>query len=230
MKAKTGCAVLMFLMVHTTGAMASGDIARSIKSELAPVSMSTAIMAENYSGLTYLVATAERSADYLLNACREGSVTSKVRPSVMDPINPSGELIGKLQNMSGESLRNEEIDTREAAVILTLLEAPTHGKLFLQPLHKGIMYYQYQAEPGYMGNDNVVFMAEFAGKYYKIIYNLIVAKGIDDNNPLCPPETKLIKLPSKPASSSTDYNLNAIFITITDSAGDPINQTFGRQL
>ena len=225
-------AVMLCFLGGATSAMASGSI-ESVTIDFDPIdfaSMSTVVMAENYSGTTYLVTTAARSADYLLNTCREGSVTSKVSPSKMDPISPSGELIGKLLNLSGESLRYEEIDTREAAVRLDLLEAPTHGKLILQPQHKGIVYYQYQAEPGYMGNDSLVFMAEFAGKYYKIVYNLIVDKGIDDNNPLCPPETPLIKLESKPASRSTGYNLNAIFITIADSTGDSIDQIFGWQL
>jgi len=124
-------------------------------------------------------------------------------------------LVGELANRSKEPISIGESEAREAKVKLTLLVDPTHGKLVPQPSYKGIVYYQYQNEPDYVGKDKVVFLAEFAGKRYKIVYNLIVVKHIDDNNPLCPP-SQLIKLQSNPAAGSSGNDLNSVTVTFAD--------------
>jgi hypothetical protein len=170
-------------------------------------------------------ATTATQADYLLKACREGLVTSNDWPSAMDIISPGVSLVGELQNRSREVIRDAEIEAREAAVKLTLLVAPAHGKLIPQTPYKGIVYYQYQSEPGYVGKDKAVFLAEFNGKRYKIVYNLIVVKQIDDRNPVCPPNTTLIKLQNKPASGSSGYDLNSTSVTFAALDGGAIGLT-----
>jgi hypothetical protein len=74
------------------------------------------------------------------------------------------------------------------------------------------VYYEYRSEPGYEGNDRVVFMAEFEGKRYKIVIDLIVGMVIDENSPQCPPP-KLIKV-TKPSSGSSGIDSGSIFVSL----------------
>ncbi|MFY9260414.1 MAG: hypothetical protein WAO71_07905 [Gallionella sp.] len=164
-------------------------------------------------------ATTAPLADYLLKTCMESSSGGT------HWITPGGELLGALQNRSREVFNLYESAAREAAVKVTLMAAPAHGKLILQPQYKGYVVYQYQAEPGYVGKDKVVFMAEFNGKRYKIVYNLIVSKDMDERNPLCPPNTTLIKLQNKPASGSSGYDLNSTSVTFAALDGGAIGLT-----
>ena len=71
-----------------------------------------------------------------------------------------------------------------------------------------------------MGKDKAVFLAEFQGKRYMVVVNLVVSKDLIENpltsdmTPVCP-EPQLIKLKSKPSSGSSGYDLNPI-IAIAD--------------
>jgi Matrixin len=168
--------------------------------------------------------TTSTPADYLLKTCMQGSSGGA------NLISPGMELVGELQNRSREWIRDEEIATREASVKVTLLVNPTHGKLVSQPLDKGIIYYEYQSELGYVGKNKAVFLAELAGKRYRIVYNLIVSKVLDDNYPLCPPSSQLIKLQNKPVSGASDYNLGNITVTFADLAGGALGQTTGNSI
>ncbi len=63
------------------------------------------------------------------------------------------------------------------------------------------MYFINDAESGYAGKDKAVFIAEFEGKTYKVVVNMVVGPVIagPGNTSACPDPT-LIKINSKPAS------------------------------
>ena len=156
--------------------------------------------------------------DYLLKACEEkpsagGLITA------MNMVSPADLLATQIGNRS-----NRYIDPATTATIkITLLQGTTHGKLIPQPPANGRVYYEYRSEPGYEGQDQVVFMAEFEGKRYKIVIDLIVSMVIDENSPQCPP-AKLIKVNGKPVSGSSTYDLNST-VNIAALDGVSIGQT-----
>jgi hypothetical protein len=112
-----------------------------------------------------------------------------------------------------------------ASIKTTLLEGSTHGKLIPHTSKSGSTYYMYEAELGYLGEDKVVFMAEFEGKRYKIVIELHVMQfaGGNDNGNTCPPD-KLIKVKHKPVSGATDYNLGNITVTLMEQLGSTSNE------
>ena len=71
--------------------------------------------------------------------------------------------------------------------------------------------------PDYVGNDNAVFMAEFEGKRYKIVVNLVVSMVIDENNRHSVPDQNSSKS-KNPPSGSSGYDLNSITVTFADLA------------
>ena len=165
--------------------------------------------------------------DYLLKACEEkpsagGSITA------MNMISPAGMLAVQLENRGKQFT---DFDAAAASIKLTQLQGATHGKLIPQLSAKGEVYYEYRSEPGYEGDDRVVFMAEFEGKRYKIVIDLIVSMVIDENSPQCP-QPKLIKV-TKPSFGSSDYgsgyDLASINFNFADLPGGAVGSTKGRE-
>lgn len=145
--------------------------------------------------------------DYLLNACEEkpsagGLITA------MNMVDPATLLAVQLEN-SGKQFA--DFTAAVASIKLTQLVATTHGKLIPQPPYAGRVYYEYRSEPGYVGKDQVVFMAQLEGKRYKIVIDLIVTMVINENSPQCP-EPQLIKV-IKPSTGSSGYDMGSITIT-----------------
>ncbi len=134
---------------------------------------------------------------YLLKTCDE------FQSGVEGWATPAGWLAVSLGNQNNRDILDDR--TALASIKITLLEAPKHGTFTPDSTGQG---YLYTPEPGYLGNDKAVFMAEFEGKYYKIVENLIVSVAINDTVPLCPaPAPTLIKLNPKPASGSLGIDL-----------------------
>ena len=118
-----------------------------------------------------------------------------------------------------------------ASIKTTLLEGSTHGKLIPHTSNTGEMYYFYEAEQGYLGNDKAVFMAEFEGKRYKIVMELHVVQFEDgsDNGSSCPPP-KLIKVNGKPVSGSSGYDFGSVSVTFADLPAGALGQTTGSSI
>jgi hypothetical protein len=153
-----------------------------------------------------------RQPDYLLRTCSQ----------VPDSINPAGMLAAELTNRNH---RNFDLATI-ATIKFTQLEDTAHGKLIPQPSSAEGVYYKYQADLGYTGKDKAVFLAEFEGKNYKIVYNIMVGKTYNEYQPLCPANT-LIKLKNKPVSGSFGYDFGSVSLTFVDLPAGALGQTTG---
>ena len=123
--------------------------------------------------------------DYLLNICTEkpsagGLITA------MNMVDPATWLAVQLENR-GKQFAN--FDAATSSIKLTQFVATTHGELIPQETDSERIFYIYQSELGYVGKDRAVFIAEFEGKRYKIVIDLIVSMVIDEDSPQCPPPT-----------------------------------------
>jgi hypothetical protein len=158
--------------------------------------------------------------DYQLIGCDEvpsvgGAVTA------MNLVNPAAKLVVTVLTKNGRQVSTEELMALVASVKLTQLQAVKHGQLIPHSADgtpNGRVVYEYRSEPGYVGKDQAIFMAEFEGKHYKIIANVVVSMDINENSPQCPPP-QLIKVnkPSSGASSSgASYDLTSVPVTFTD--------------
>ena len=150
-----------------------------------------------------LVQAADTSSqpDYLLKTCDEvpsagGAITA------MNMVDPAGWLVGTVLTKNGRQVSAQEGEILIATVKLTQLQGVTHGQLIPQS-PDGRVFYEYRSEPGYVGKDQAIFMAEFEGKRYKIIANVIVSMAINENAPQCP-EPTLIEI-TKPSSGDSRF-------------------------
>ena len=157
--------------------------------------------------------------DYLLKECTEKPSTGDLR-SAMRSVDPAFMLKNFIDWRD-----NRHIDL--TAIKTTLLEGTTQGKLSSAISNYGRMTYHYDPTPNYVGKDRAVFIAEFEGKTYKVVVDLIINKFVDENTPLCP-APELIKVNSKPVSGSSGYNLNSISVTFADLAGGAIKTNRGQ--
>ena len=140
--------------------------------------------------------------DYLLKTCDEAS--SGGEPA----IDPSAWLVTAVLRQNSRQVSAIELNALVATVKLTQLQGVTHGQL-IPHSPEGRVFYKYRSEPGYVGKDQAIVIAEFEGKRYKIIANVVVSKYINENDPQCP-EPTLIEV-TKPSSGNsgfgTGYNL-----------------------
>ena len=148
-----------------------------------------------------------RQPDYLLKVCQETESTGDPT-SAMRSVDPAYMLKNYIQN-------RDDRDVDLASIKTTLLEGTTHGKIFAEVDNVGLTSYHYDPEPEYQGKDSAAFMAEFEGKTYKVMINIVVVLVVDQNSSQCPnPEPELIKIKSKPASRTSGYNLNSVSVSI----------------
>jgi len=152
--------------------------------------------------------------DYLLKTCDEvpsagGAVTA------MNTVNPAGWLVTQVVQQRSQSITREELHAMMASVSLTQVQTYAHGKLIPHTTGSGRVFYEYRSEPGYVGKDQAIFIAEFEGKRYKIIANVVVSMTINENAPQCP-ESTLIEI-TKPSSGDsgfgTGYNLVSVSVS-----------------
>jgi hypothetical protein len=185
--------------------------------------------------------------DYLLKECQQIESTGDPR-SAGRAVDPAYMLKNFLQHRDGHLVDLASIKT-------TLLQGTTHGKITTEVDNTGLTFYGYDPIPNYVGNDRAVFMAEFEGKVYKIVINLVVSLTVGESplmegeQPVCPPP-KLIKVNGKPVSGSlgfdSSYSLNSILgasilsslsvdpslvtLNIADLPGGAIGQTTGTNI
>ncbi|MHB8166023.1 MAG: dockerin type I domain-containing protein, partial [Sulfuricella sp.] len=158
--------------------------------------------------------------DYLLKVCdevpSEGDLTT-----AMNVVDPAGWLAVQLGNRSGRYIEPGTV----ATIKHTLLEGTTHGKLIPKVTGSGIAYFMYEPEPGYVGKDRAIFMADFEGKRYKLVIDLKVSTFVDEKSPVCP-QPRLIKV-KKPISGSSTYDLNSKSVTFAGLDGGALAQATG---
>jgi len=139
-------------------------------------------------------ASAAPQPDFILNDCQGTASDETFAGTALRGIDPGYALVNALNIAAGKPV----VTDLSAIKNITLLEGTKHGKLVEQRDNEGLISYYYDPIPDYVGNDRAVFMADFEGKHYKIIINLKVSRGLD--NDLCPiPPGQLIKV-NKPTS------------------------------
>lgn len=149
--------------------------------------------------------------DYILNTCQETESTGDPM-SAMRGVDPVGWLRAYIGNRDHRIISS----TITASIKPILLESTRLGKLNRLVAPNGAVYYMYAPHPEYVGKDRAVFLAQFEGKVYKIVVNLVVSRIVVENplrpgeEPVCPPP-KLIKV-SKPSSGFNGYDINSFIV------------------
>jgi len=164
--------------------------------------------------------------DSVLNVCRETASETQFAGTAIRGIAPGSMLAIALNEMANKAVVTDLSMIKN----ITLLEGTKHGKLVEEKDNEGLVSYYYDPVPDYVGDDRAVFMAEFEGKRYKIVVNLKVSLGVDNNSPLCPENPyELIKVkPSSGASGiDTGYSLGTVSVTFADLAGGAVGQSVG---
>ena len=169
--------------------------------------------------------------DYLLTGCKETESSGPIGDprSVFRAVSPGGMLANYLNSSSDKQVVFNLADIKN----VTLLQDTQHGKITSVVNNTGRPWYRYDATPNYIGKDRAVFLAQFEGKVYKIVINLVVSLQVNENpltdeqTPVCP-EPTLIKV-TKPSSGDSGfgagYNLSSVPITFADLAGAAVGQT-----
>lgn len=167
--------------------------------------------------------------DYLLTGCQQTESTGNPR-SADRAVDPASLLSLFLQNRDHRAI---DLATR-ASIKPILLEGTTHGNIvmFSNIANYGGTAFRYDPIPNYEGKDRAVFLAEFEGKVYKIVINIVVSPTVGESpllpgeKPVCPPP-KLIKVtqPSSGASGfGSGYGLNSVTVTFADLHGAAVGQ------
>jgi len=164
--------------------------------------------------------TAPPMADFVFKACTETQPTPDNPHSAMRGVDPAGML--EVYYLSiGKKVDIAKIKT-------TPLQIPKHGNLTSEVDNTGLTSYRYDPAPGFLGDDQAIFMAEYGGKHYKIILNIKVLQTIDEKSPICS-DSKLIKIKKQPSGSS-GYNLNSMTVSFTDLLSTAVGQTTGQSI
>jgi hypothetical protein len=217
MKTKAGVAALLLGVMGIATSVAV--MAESIESD--PIDLQeTPII------LVQADAAAPPAPDFILNACNETASMAQFAGTAIRAIDPATDLAISLNEIANKAVVTDLTMIKN----ITLLEGTKHGKLVEEKDNEGLVSYYYDPVPNYVGDDRAVFTAEFAGKRYKIVVNLKVSLGVDNNSPLCPENPyELIKVkPSSGASGiDTGYSLGTVSVTFADLAGAALGQAVG---
>lgn len=174
--------------------------------------------------------------DYLLTTCKQTESTGDPT-SAGHAVDPAGMLAVYIGNREGRDIYDDQVAM--ASIKVTMLQSTTVGKITTVVDNTGRSWYRYDAPPGYEGNDKATFMAEYQGKRYKIVVNLVVTPTVGESplmegeKPVCPPP-KLIKVNGKPVSGTLDigpgYSLDSLTVTIADLTGGALGQATGTNI
>lgn len=140
------------------------------------VSAAVAIAAETRSHAAQL---RHRKPEFIVSDCQQiesGSEPGSAERSV-DPA-------GLLSIMAGTPKHPIAPDK----VKVQLIRGPAHGALKSETSNTGYRFYAYHPSPGYIGKDQLVFVAEADGKIYKVIVTVAVVRSADDHpdQTICP--------------------------------------------
>jgi hypothetical protein len=172
-----------------------------------------------------LVASSNRKPDYILKDCQEFP-NPIAEGSAEHVVGPAGQLAQYYFDYYKREIDADAIHT-------SILEEPKHGVIhFSGKMNTYGDLYSYDPKAGFLGEDKVVFQAEFGGKTYKIVMKLIVnvvTRDLSKAAPVCP-TPQLIKVNNKPVSGSSDYNFGNISVTLADLSGNAVGQTTGSNI
>jgi hypothetical protein len=159
-------------------------------------------------------------ADYILKDCQETFHTPDPR-SAFRAVDPAYMLKNYLQGWVVSGVVNL------ADIKTTLLQGTQHGKIFGWTDNAGLTSYHYDPAPGFYGDDEAVFMAEYAGKRYKVVIQIKVLEIVNEYDSKCPaPELIKVTKPSSGASSyDSGYDLGSVSIAFADLAAGALGQT-----
>jgi hypothetical protein len=159
-------------------------------------------------------------ADFVMNACQETFHTPDPR-SAFRAVDPAY----MLSNYLGSFGYTVEL----TAIKTTLLQDTTHGKITSVIDNTGRPWYRYDPAPGYHGDDKAIFMAEYSGKYYKIVLQIKVTENFNENDPQCPDNLPVLIKATKPSSGASGYgsgyDLGSVSIAFADLAASALGQT-----
>jgi hypothetical protein len=167
--------------------------------------------------------------DYILKECQETESTGDLL--TFNTVNPAFMLKNYLEWHDKAGTLVVEL----AAVKTTLLQGTAHGEITTEVDNIGRSWYSYEPTPNYVGKDQAAFMAEYEGKRYKIVVNLVVSLQVNENplvegqTPVCPQPT-LIKVNGKPVSGSSSYDLYTNSVAFADLPGAAVGQTTGSNI
>ncbi len=186
---KTGmcCAVALL------GAMGISGEVGAAENNLSPAPLDAPIV---LSQATTPIGGSIAQPDYVLKYCTE-TESSGDSWSAMRVVDPAFMLKNYLERH--DKTRTLVVDL--SSIKTTMLEGTTYGVIFEEVDNKGLASYHYDPKPAYEGKDKAVFMAEFKGKRYKIVIDLVVSLVINENEPVCP-KPQLIKVNAKPVDAT----------------------------
>jgi hypothetical protein len=159
-------------------------------------------------------------ADFILNACQETYHTPDPR-SAFRAVDPGGMLAMYIQHRDKRAISISEIKD------ITMLQGTQHGKIFSEIDSVGLTSYHYDPAPGYFGEDKAIFMADYAGKHYRIVVQIKVTEYFNENDPQC--STPVLIKATKPSSGDSGYgsgyDLASVSVNFADLAGGALGQT-----
>jgi hypothetical protein len=94
--------------------------------------------------------------------------------SAMRSLDPAGAIRNMFQT------KKSPID--ESTVRVQILQEPKHGKIRTEIDNTGYKFFAYDPTPGYLGKDEVVFLATLGGRLYKVVSTLQVVKIADERS------------------------------------------------
>ena len=165
--------------------------------------------------------TAVPPVDFILKDCQETQPTPDNPKSAMRVVDPAS-LLSNYFASRGKTV--EPADIR-----VTPLQMPKQGKLTNEVDNAG-KFFGYDPTPGFLGNDQATFLAEYGGKRYKIILDIKVLIVIDEKSHTCPP-AQLIRVKPSPAkkseAGSSGYELNGVSVSFANLLHSVLGTTTG---
>ena len=128
--------------------------------------------------------------DYIFELCTETEPTPDNAQSAWRGVDPAHGLKNYLQS-PGRPVRIQDIKVK-------VLQGTQHGKLSVWGAHTvdysspdaptidGPSFFRYDPNPGYLGDDEAVFLAKYGGKVFKVIVTIKVLEIVNENGSLCP--------------------------------------------
>ena len=163
--------------------------------------------------------------DYIMTKCQGTASAQEFDGTALRAIDPGYALFNALNKAAGMQV----VPALTSITNITLLEGPKHGGIVAGTSTSGRTAYRYDPVPDYVGEDRAVFMADYDGKHYKIVVNLKVSWGLD--NELCPDNPYQLEKVTNPSSGSgingNDFALSTVSVTFADLQGAALGQTTG---
>jgi hypothetical protein len=195
------------------------DIVFTLDVPVVPEQLPAIVLAQSNANVS-----ASAKFDYQLNTCQE---TEHGDPrSAMRSVDPAGMLwfaLGSYGNAKERRLGSDMVKD----VKISLLTPTTHGSISPVVDNEGRTSFYYNPKPGFVGDDQATFSAEYAGKRYKIVFKLKVfsSEFVFPSNPDCPFPTVIKLTPKQTSAGQSDPN--GIDVAVADLSNSILAQTLG---